>query len=80
MDAWEGTAEKKAKKSIMAGNRPHVPPSIENSEDLVDKALLKVMYQCWEHKPQDRPRAWAVAEYLSEKLSQLENENKAIIE
>ena len=70
MDPWEGTSEKKALKEVKAGNRPKIPSSIKSSGDFVDVALRKIMWRCWEHKPEDRPRARTVADFLSKKLSE----------
>jgi len=70
MDPWEETSENKALKAVKAGNRPKVPSSIKSSEDFVDVALRKIMWNCWEHKPEDRPRARTAADFLYKKLSE----------
>lgn len=74
MDPWEETGSEKAHKAIIEGKRPKIPSEVLSSEDPVDVALRKVMHQCWEHKPEDRPRARALADYLSKELSALSSD------
>ena len=71
MDPWEETKEGAAQQAVMKGKRPQVPETIKSSDDYVDKVLMKAMNDCWKHKPEDRWRARAAADYLSTKLSQL---------
>eukprot|EP00581_Thalassiosira_minuscula_P015079 CAMPEP_0183732958 /NCGR_PEP_ID=MMETSP0737-20130205/39809_1 /TAXON_ID=385413 /ORGANISM="Thalassiosira miniscula, Strain CCMP1093" /LENGTH=561 /DNA_ID=CAMNT_0025966113 /DNA_START=85 /DNA_END=1766 /DNA_ORIENTATION=- len=59
-DPWEETSTNKAQKNVMKGKRPEVPASIKTSKNPVDVALRKVMWRCWQHKPEDRPRARSV--------------------
>lgn len=72
LDPWEDWEDEEAQKAVMKGQRPEVPESIKSSVDLVDVALRKMMYKCWAHKPEDRPRARTVADYFSQKLSELD--------
>ncbi|KAL7534982.1 hypothetical protein ACHAXR_006189 [Thalassiosira sp. AJA248-18] len=78
LDPWEETNEKKAQDAVKKGIRPEVPPSIKSSTDVVDMALRKMMYKCWQHKPGDRPRARIVADYFSKKLSELDSDKRKI--
>jgi len=54
----------------MEGKRPKVPSSIKSSEDPADLAIRKMMYKCWEQKPDDRPRARYMADYFLKKLNE----------
>eukprot|EP00571_Detonula_confervacea_P007931 CAMPEP_0172313680 /NCGR_PEP_ID=MMETSP1058-20130122/20754_1 /TAXON_ID=83371 /ORGANISM="Detonula confervacea, Strain CCMP 353" /LENGTH=533 /DNA_ID=CAMNT_0013027377 /DNA_START=226 /DNA_END=1827 /DNA_ORIENTATION=- len=76
MDAWEDWPQAKAIKAIQKGKRPEIPSSKLSSIDVVDVALRKVMYQCWKHKPEDRPRARALADFLSKELNALSSKKK----
>ncbi|KAL7535006.1 hypothetical protein ACHAWF_005024 [Thalassiosira exigua] len=66
LQPWDNYDEEEAQKNVMKGKRPKIPKKIENSDDPVDVALLKMIRWCWEHKPRDRPRAREVADYLSD--------------
>ena len=70
-EPWEEVSEKKAQAAVVKGVRPEVPQIIEDSSDPVDKAIRNVMYKCWKHKANDRPRAREVADYLAKQLSEL---------
>lgn len=70
IDPWEDTPSEKANKAVMEGKRPKVPSSIKSSEDPADLAIRKMMYKCWEQKPDDRPRARYMADYFLKKLNE----------
>lgn len=76
LDVFEDTSEEKAQNAIINGVRPKVPDSVKNSEDFVVKALRKMMYKCWKQKPEERPRARFVADYLSKQLTEFDNSAK----
>mmetsp|Transcript_7133 Transcript_7133/g.11294 ORF Transcript_7133/g.11294 Transcript_7133/m.11294 type:complete len:112 (+) Transcript_7133:137-472(+) len=78
LDPWEDEDTEDAQKAIMKGDRPWVTSSIKDSKDAAIVAMRKMMHKCWEHKPEDRPRARYVADYLSKKLSQVDREKEAV--
>lgn len=73
LDPFDDYDEKEAIRAIMKGERPEVPAPQLKSNDPVDVVLRKVMHQCWKHKPDDRPRARALADFLSKELSLLKH-------
>ena len=72
LDPWEDTRTEKAQKAVMNGERPEVPDEVKSSTDPADVAIKKMMYKCWAHKPEDRPRARTVADFLAKKLKELD--------
>ena len=75
LDPWEDTSSKAAQKAVVRGDRPALPQAVKASDDFVDVALRKMMYECWEHKPKDRPRARHVADQLLQQLRELEKKS-----
>ena len=75
LDPWEDTSSKAAQKAVVRGDRPALPQAVKASDDFVDVALRKMMYECWEHKPKDRPRARHVADYMLQQLRELEKKS-----
>ena len=77
LDPWEETSEEVAVQAVMKGERPEVPSEFVSSEDPADAAIRKAMYQCWEGRPEERPRARALADFLSKELNALNADKKA---
>ena len=75
-NAWEDwDDEEEAQHAVMDGERPEIPKEVASSKDPVDVVMLKVMRMCWEHKPEDRPRAREVADILGKELKALDEAN-----
>ncbi|KAG7341036.1 protein tyrosine kinase [Nitzschia inconspicua] len=60
---WEGQpGRKNSMRRLMAGERPQIPQ--QYSDDVYTSAIVKVILQCWNHNPNERPTARQVAETL----------------
>lgn len=63
--------EKTAQRHIKEGKRPTLPKRILETKDPSEIAILKAMKMGWEHKPEKRPTAKAIADFLDSELSKL---------
>ncbi|KAG7357836.1 protein tyrosine kinase [Nitzschia inconspicua] len=68
---WEGQpGRKNSMGRLMAGERPTIPQ--QYSDDVYTSAIVKVIQQCWNHNPNERPTARQVAETLKAHFVQTE--------
>ena len=62
-----------ARAKLKDGALPHIPSRIRKSDDPATKALLKIMRECYRHRPELRPTAKQVVDMLQEAIDDLES-------
>ena len=68
---FEKQKSEKARERVMAGERPHIPSSVQNSTDPFDQAMLKAIQMCWIHEPKKRASARQIQEFIIHELQRL---------
>lgn len=68
---WAELEGEEAMKQVENGKRPHIPKSIRNSTDPVDKILIKAMTMAQKQDPKVRATARQIETFLKEKLMEL---------
>lgn len=61
-----------ASDKVKAGKRPKIDKEIRNSQDPYHVAMVKAIRMCFEHDPEQRTGARAVAEVLDAALKQVQ--------
>jgi hypothetical protein len=62
---------KDAQKKIKKGERPAFEPSLLNSTDPFDQAMIKSIQMCWIHDPEERASARQVQDFIKTELDRL---------
>ena len=71
---WEGELDKeKCKQQIFMGSRPQVPERIVRHADAPTQSIIKALEACWRHRPEDRPSAKQVVQFLRRDLNKITN-------
>ena len=68
---WEELKGEEAMKQVEAGKRPHVPKSIRNSTDPVDKILMEALSMAHKQDPKERATARQIETLLKGKLMEV---------
>ena len=74
-NVWAGVTEKKAQKKIASNESPPLDDKWKESNDPVDRLLVKVMYEwCFVPDPEKRPSAPEVAKFLEQESEKIMKE------
>jgi serine/threonine protein kinase len=67
----------KAVKKIIKGVEPSLPAALKQTTDPSLKALVSILHECRQLRPEDRPASQQVAHFLQKALDQVEQEEVA---
>jgi len=74
---FEHKSPEETKILLLAGKRSEIPSTFRKSSDAANQAIIKAIKMCWIQRPQNRPSARTISNFLQKAYLQYEHEKSS---